>query len=161
VPDSQSTPEEKGTYALFLMLLFRPHREISEIARPRKTAQASPQKLSNDKKDEAAWTAVYEEFLRWRTHDIDAPAAPHFRKANVAPLPELRLHGNRSNSARRTWWACLISEKLRNYDAANRLHKVEASKAPQDLDTLPLYDITGSGDAGDAAPGSDPNASND
>ena len=158
LPDLHATPEEKGTYALFLMLLFRPHREVSEIARPLKVAQAaSPKKCSKDKRDDAAWTAVYEEFLRWRTHDIDALAAPYFKKSKLDTLPEPRLHGNRDNPGRRTWWACMISEKLRNYDTANRLHKVEASLPPQNLGALPVYEYTTSAEAANEAPSSDPN----
>ena len=65
VPDLEATPEEKGIYALFLMFVFRPHRDILQIARPYKAALASPHKISKEKREEAAWTAVYDEFQRW------------------------------------------------------------------------------------------------
>ena len=38
----------------------------------------------------------------------------------------------------------MISEKLRNYDAANQKHKVEADVIPTELDDLPVYDQTSS-----------------
>ena len=162
LPDLHATPEEKGTYALFLMLLFRPHREVSEIARPFKVSQAaSPQTCSKDKSDDAAWTAVCDEFVRWRTYDIDATAAPYFKKSKSETLLEPRLHGNRENSGRRTWWACMISEKLRNYDTANRLHKVEASLPPQDLEALPVYEYTMSDEAANKPSHPDLNQYND
>lgn len=162
LPDLHATPEEKGTYALFLMLLFRPHRDVSEIARASKVGQAaSPQTCSKDKSDDAAWTAVYDEFVRWRTHEIDAIAATYFKKSQSETLPEPRLHFNRENPGRRTWWACMISEKLRSYDTASRLHKVEASLPPQDLAALPVYEYTMSDEAGHTPPPPDLNQSND
>jgi len=114
VPDSQSTAAEKGDYALFLTLLFRTHRDILQIASPYKHVDPTAKKFSKKAATEATWLAIYEEFLRWRSVEIDAVAAPFLNKTQASPLPEPRLCSDRDGPARRTWWACLIAEKLRN-----------------------------------------------
>ena len=37
------------------------------------------------------------------------------------------------------WWACLIYEKLRNYDAAKARHRADISSAPSNLSSLPVF----------------------
>jgi hypothetical protein len=37
------------------------------------------------------------------------------------------------------WWACLIHEKMRNYDVARRRHESDPSACPDDLAALPLF----------------------
>ena len=33
LPDDNATPAEKGYYALFMMLLFRPHRDVGDFSK--------------------------------------------------------------------------------------------------------------------------------
>ena len=129
VPDATATPSEQGNYALCLMLLFRAHREFRHII-----------PTSKPSTPEEAWIAVYNEFLRWRTHEIDAVAAAYFRKDKSQNMLEPMLTASSDDPARKAWWACMISEKLRNYDTAKGKHHNEASATPHDLDVLPEYE---------------------
>ena len=162
VPDVNAKPYEKGIYALFLMLLFRSHRLVPEIAKPPRAGRGlTTQRISDEEQEEDAWTAVYEEFVRWRTHEIDSVAEPYFQSDPTKHLPQPMLHGNGDDPRRRVWWACMISEKLRNYDAAMRKHQVEAFLVPQDLEVLPTYEQTTPMQHADDDPDSDRNHSND
>ena len=60
LPDNSATPAEKGLYALFLNLLFRPHRTFQDILDF--TFKGHYFSGSIDE----AWLAVYEEFQEWR-----------------------------------------------------------------------------------------------
>ena len=99
VPDETATPKEKGVYALFLMLLFRPHRGVEDLVGA--ILQRAPEVTSED----AMWKYVHEAFLRWRHFDIEVPAkrvlqgstsAGGQRSATVMPF----------DSA--PWWAVMI-----------------------------------------------------
>ena len=37
------------------------------------------------------------------------------------------------------WWACLVSEKMRNYEAAFAKHGTDMTSAPEDLSVLPVF----------------------
>ena len=67
-PDSAATANERGTYALLMMVLFRPFRHprsfVEEIFRGSHVSGT----------EDAVWDFVYNEYLRWREHDIDAIA---------------------------------------------------------------------------------------
>ena len=101
--------------------------------------------VKGTEKEETRWDAVYSEFMRWRTFDIDAVAAPHLRKDKSDALPHPMLHGNIDDTRRQAWWACLVSEKLRNYDVAMRKRQVEAPLQPRDVAELPVYEHVGFG----------------
>ena len=64
VPDSQSTAAEKGDYALFLIILFRPHRDILQIALHYRQVPPAAKNISKEAATEGTWLAIYEEFLR-------------------------------------------------------------------------------------------------
>ena len=58
-----------------------------QILAPYNHAWTSPKKLSGQNNEETTWNAVYDEFQRWRSVDIDGVAAPFFSKTQVAGLP--------------------------------------------------------------------------
>ena len=58
LPDATATEQEKGLYALFLMLLFRPHTSIGELLKTSTTKGSSSSRSFAD--EDAAWRAIYE-----------------------------------------------------------------------------------------------------
>ena len=126
-PDVDAPPQVRGYHALTLMLLFRPRRLMQDFVM--EIVGGDVASLSEDD----AWRRVADEYLRWRQHDIDAVAAPYQRrdKAMLHPFPEFDS---------KVWWACMISQKLRNYNAARARHLHEGSQEPRDLSHLPEYE---------------------
>eukprot|EP00973_Karenia_brevis_P030581 4217739-Karenia_brevis.AAC.1 len=69
-PDDKSNAEDRGRYAVFMMLMFRPWRSVQEV---RKWAGAS----IGSGVIEWVWEALFLEFLRWR-REIILLAQPFF-----------------------------------------------------------------------------------
>ena len=88
----------------------------------------------HDYKGDDIWNAVHLEFCAWRTECVDTIAAPFFQKIANREGAAAPLFGSSE------WWACMISEKIRNYENAKRPHRVEAYLTPQNLTRLPAFD---------------------
>ena len=65
LPDDSSSAREKGEYALFMMMLFRPHRSSQDLIA--EIFKGAAVRGSRD----AVYGLVYEEFLRWRRDEIE------------------------------------------------------------------------------------------
>ena len=111
VPHAEATPEERGRYGLVLQLLFRPHRSFALLAELAIGA-GTPR---GDMKECDAWEAVYTEFVRWRSEEV-YPVADRY-KSGTHPKPAF-------DSA--DWWACMIAERLQNYDVTYRKRGAQA-----------------------------------
>ena len=125
LPDDTATDAEKGYYALFLMVLFRPHRSPEEFLEQRTDTVSSSQNITPPTSIDAAWGPVHEEFNRWRKA-IHKLVEPYNRCQPAVPQPSFNTP---------EWWACLIDEKLRNYDALMSKHKtclLYTSPSPRD-----------------------------
>ena len=92
-----STPEDRGRFALFMMMMFRPWRELdATVALWARDAWHSAQ-------CDAIWEALFAEFVRWRGRLI-ADAFPYY----AAGLPHLPAPVYNSKA----WWTCLTYPKL-------------------------------------------------
>ena len=126
VPEASATAYEKGLYALFAMMLFRPHRSLSDLldlAFGSGTLQASM---------DGAWEALYVEYCRWR-QTIDRTAAPYFDRHASVRLPRPLFDTPE-------WWSCMISERLQNFELATRRHGSDITAPPEDLSYMPEYE---------------------
>jgi hypothetical protein len=122
-PHADAPISERGFYATFLMLLFRQHREFQDIVR---MAMGSVQQASSV---DDAWRMMQTEYQRWREFDVSAKAAEY--KNNDPKISDFFSEG---------WWACLIEEKLRNYETAMRRHTSDSLHVPTMLNELPEYE---------------------
>ena len=80
-PNESSSAEDNGKYGLFLMFLFRPWRQPDAAV---KTWLQDGQHLrlaEGPYTSDTVWNAVYEEYLRWFTDEIQSVAAPFFQRA--------------------------------------------------------------------------------
>ena len=121
-PPEDAQPREQGIYALFLMLLFRPHRDFRDIVR------LSTRNCPNVGAEDEIWTALDTEYRRWRVEDVQERGKLYRSGADQ----DARVGSS-------GWWACLIHEKLRNYEAAMRRHHGESLTVPDDIGKLPVY----------------------
>ena len=103
-PDGTSGPEERGRYAVCMMLLFRPWRD--PVADVRGWAGAALHGGDISK----VWDALFHEFLRWRAHDIIVPALPYFDRA--APPSSIPRYDSEA------WWLCMLFQRLLNMELA-------------------------------------------
>ena len=128
VPGDDSTPADRGFYALFLMLLFRPHRNLGDFL----SAAISGADVSYDFADaDDRWRAVYNEFCSWRGNiEGVAEATADGYAAGTVDMPVF-------NSS--TWWACMIAERLRNYEAAFGKYPHDAFTTPSNVNVLPDF----------------------
>ena len=132
-PDESSTNSEKCCYGLFLMLLFRSHRSVEQLLNwsvGPTSVYPSPIGTIDE-----AWQNIYTEFQRWKTEDVDRIALPYFKRNENCERPRPLFDSL-------DWWACMISEKLRNYDMSQRKHIVEAFNVPTNA-TLLLRKLSG------------------
>ena len=132
LPDETSSWEEKGHYALFLLWLFRPHRGPRDLV-PSVTAEESkPQfeeNIDTGSCKDQHWRTIYEEFCRWREVEVREVASRTLKRVADGENPPAFDTPE--------WWACLVEEKLRNWDACTRKHHDIVGKVPQNLDCLP------------------------
>ena len=96
-PDDLSSTEDRGAYALFMMLLFRHWRGVDRIDFISSTLSSSPSNASRDDR----WKNLYATYLRWRKNEVDDIAAPFFNRGVGAPLTTPAF-----DTAQ--WWACVI-----------------------------------------------------
>ena len=98
------------------MLLFRPHRTFDDIT----TWSFQGQFFCGTTDD--AFLAIAQEFETWRTA-LALQSTAH--TASHVPLSE-------------AWWACMITNAMRNFDLAANKHQMFADNIPTDVRTLPL-----------------------
>ena len=125
-PDDQSTREEKGSYALFIMLLFRPWRGVDR----NDFVRSALLHCASENATAGVWENLYAEYERWRRVEVDAVGAPFLSRLGNTSLAEPEF-----NSAE--WWACMLSLKLRNVDLVLSRHKHTAYERPVDLTCFP------------------------
>ena len=126
-PEADASPKVRGCHALTLMLLFRPYRLMHDFV-----IEVVGQDVVSLAEDDA-WRRISDEYVRWRKYEIDEVAAPYLRRdvEMLHPFPEFDS---------KVWWACMISQKLRNYDMARNVHLQESYAQPRDLSHLPDYE---------------------
>ena len=124
VATDASTPEEKRNYALIMMMLFRPHRSYGQDI----LAKAD---LREDVSEDVAFGLLWGEFVKWRA-GIYETAKPYFERSGSAPPKRVEFESAE-------WWACVIYERLRNYEAAKQAHHHQSSNDPGNLTHLPEY----------------------
>ena len=69
----------------------------------------------------------------FRTMEIDNVARPFLNRQTTEPQPKTPSFNTSE------WWACVISEKLLNYDTLIPKHSTEARAPPKDFDLLPGF----------------------
>ena len=122
-PHADAPVYERGFYGAFLMMLFRPYRSFEDTVRI--AMQNHHDTLSPDDK----WLMMESEYLRWREVDVCAKAAKY--RSERPKISDFFSEG---------WWACLIEEKLRNYETAMRRHTSDSLHVPACLHQLPAYE---------------------
>ena len=108
-PTSTSSSEERGRYAVFMMMLFRPWRHLEQTVLKDWMGDSVLTHI------DAAWEALFTEFLRWRKEDIIDVASPYFNRA--APFQERSLRPLFEKDGS-DWWPCLIYPRLLNMELA-------------------------------------------
>ena len=156
-PDDSSPPKEKGMYALFMMMLFRPHRS------PHDLISVIFKGASVVGSEDAIYNLVYDEFLRWRRDEVESisrscrmaksvkgervsttASSIAFVRNTSSPAQSFRppypsLNEYEISFGSREWWACMIDEKLRNYDVAKKKHGTDISSLPTNISNLPTF----------------------
>ena len=121
-PDSPA--REQGYLALFMMLLFRPHRDFyDEVVRPVKPGGGGVDDF---------WLAIHKEYRRWREGEIDDLARPFYHRSpptDHPPAPQSR-----------EWWACETFMRLRNMDLVMARHTSLARRVPDMALGLPIVE---------------------
>ena len=127
-PVADADPEEKGKYALFVMLLFRPWRGVHVpdfLDNVLYSSSGMPLQV--------AWHKIHDEFIRWRRDEIDKVAQPYLQR-------ELPIEAQPSFNSR-DWWACMTALRLRNLDVSLPQDAAEKPSAiPSDSTLLPKVD---------------------
>ena len=123
------------------MLVFKEHRSVQDLVKAIFSGSGPP------KTEDDAWTILYEEFTRWSTDVHDRASKFRFPNHVDPSLRERRPQFDALLAAEpefdtSDWWACMVSDRLRNYDAAMRKHGTNMSAVPADLDNLPLFHAT-------------------
>ena len=141
IPTELSSPCERGMYGLFLMIVFREHRLVPQFVNSLWSGRTPP------RNEDEAWGRVYEDFLAWRKEVDDRASSFRFvegrdpslvqEKPDIGSLLKTEPKFNTPD-----WWNCMISERLRNYDAAMQKHGTDMSSLPAEVAGLPLFHQT-------------------
>ena len=67
-PDAESSASERGRYALFRMLLFRPWRGVDRVD--------FVERVAFEGGEAAVWEKLYAEYQTWRRSEANEIAAP-------------------------------------------------------------------------------------
>ena len=81
------------------------------------------------------WQALYVEFRRWRTDDVESIASSFFTGPGIDRKQHEVLPYNS-----KTWWACLIFLRLRNFDLVLRKHTSVKNKPPEMALGVPIVE---------------------
>ena len=92
-----------------MMMLFRPWRHLEQTVLKDWMGDSVLTHI------DAAWEALFTEFLRWRKEDIIDVASPYFNRA--APFQERSLRPLFEKDGS-DWWPCLIYPRLLNMELA-------------------------------------------
>ena len=131
VATESSTPTEKRYYALVLLLLFYPYRSF-------RTDVLEGLHLDASMDDDAVSLRVWDAFSVWRKC-LQERARPFLSRTSSEPVCHPEVNSD-------DWWACVICERLRNYEAAKQRHIQDAFSIPTDDNELPEYaDVPGGG----------------
>ena len=117
-PDA--TPEVRGRYALFVMLLFRPWRN-TRVAVGQWSGIQTNQGINADD----IWLSLHGEYTRWRqtlqqraTDVLQGPGPPRYNT--------------------QAWWDALVYEKLRNFELTTIPKSYNTRRRPTDAAGNPL-----------------------
>ena len=146
-----TTMKDKAMFALFVMLLFRPHRkpqDLFEAAIARQPPPAGP---------EQAFERLIAEYERWKREEVTGVAEKFFDRSRHVAAPKF-------NSLE--WWACMVALRLRNLELTLTRHGGGEFDKPADdechvLPHTPAPDATPSRAARDCAAGNDEGAASD
>ena len=114
---SADTAEERGVFAMFLMVLFRPHRVFEALF-------GSVARCRGGGSMDAAWERLFAEYVRWRKEEIDEVAATYLDRSGVGVPPPA--------FGTTTWWACMTALRLRNMDLVLAKHVGGEFDAPKE-----------------------------
>jgi len=117
-PTAASTAEEKGRFAIFMMMLFRPWRDLDNIV---SSWMGSHVRASGI---EVAWGALYSRFREWREAVIKI-ATPYYNPND--------LHHLKPPFDSDDWWDCLVFPRLQNMELA-----LARQKRPTDSSLPPV-----------------------
>ena len=81
------------------------------------------------------WHALYVEFRRWRTDDVESIASSFFTGPGIDRKQHEVLPYNS-----KTWWACLTFLRLRNFDLVLRKHTSVAHRPPDMALGVPIVE---------------------
>ena len=123
-PHSQSSSEDRGKYALFLMMLFRPWRRPQQDV----VSWAGPSAHSASCVEDF-WDALFVSFLQWRREVIVA-ASPFFDRASP---PKVEPQFNTE-----TWWSCMTYLRLLNMELVLSSRKSDGCAGPATVLGLPV-----------------------
>lgn len=112
LPDETSTADDKGRYAIFMMMLFRPWRDLDDSV-----DMWAGEALRSWKIDEI-WDALFVEYLCWRRLEIIHVAWPFFdamlSTSRLQTMERLLSYGGLAwcSCDCFTWnWCCLASSR--------------------------------------------------
>ena len=141
-PSASATPEQRGQYGLFLMLLFRPWRGLDSV--DFLTAALAHEPQCSTAAD--AWARVYTVYESWRLQ-VEDRALPFFQRPRHAESP-------RPGFGTDEWWACMIWLRLRHMELVLSSHHRFGDEQPPDVSML--APSTGGTDPFDADPSAGP-----
>ena len=129
LPDDASTPEERGRYAIFMMMLSRPWRD------PAATVDQWSRVILPAGKIDAVWDSLFMEYLRWRREENIEVAWPYFRRNDVTH--ETPDYGKNPKE----WWACLVFTRLLHMELVLSHRKSAKQTKPTEILGLPVEEI--------------------
>ena len=123
-PDASSTPEERGRYGLFLMLLFRPWRGAHTVDFLTAALSGGPSCSTSAE----AWGRVFIAYEAWR-RQLDEAAAPFCSRHRQTPSP-------RPEFGTVPWWSCMCWLRLRHLELVLSSHQRFSDEQPPDIALL-------------------------
>jgi hypothetical protein len=121
-PHSESTAEEKGKYALFIMMLFRPWRSVYGAL----TDWMGSPGLLRRRAQADVWLALYDAYTTWSQWLTSATTC--YCTPPGKPTPAF-------NTA--DWWACMSARCVDNLSIVLS-RRMEHTKPPTTIDGLPV-----------------------
>ena len=125
-PQADSTAEQRGKYALFLMLLFRPWRDKGTALQSWLQDHLPVLRGTDAHTSDAVWLAIYAEYMRWRRDDLSLRAQPFFRRDGIA-----RAEPTYDTEE---WWACAIYSRLNNMELFLSRKRSQKMSVSTDID---------------------------
>ena len=145
-PKDDADAREKGAYAIFMMMLFRPWRKPGDALRM--WLGIDPNSTAPFRDMDEIYLALFQEFERWFREDICAVAKPYW-SGNVRKC-EWPLYSN--DGSKQQWWKCLIYDKVRNLEMvlSRRIDlKGKTPTVPAEINGLPVEEDVVQADGSD------------